>query len=347
METSVPKVRFTMEYERDCNLVLEEMWARGFELLLAERLGLVCPCPPFITFYVTGENMQIWEHHEALQWFKDRLLERNQQDSSFMSSVIHDYEQKIAQIEPFWVKGPSADRESIAKYLDLASRTFLLFTIWYYTGTDERTPELTRDLVMGVRNKDEFFAKSDMYVKECIVALGGRRELANLVLAGECPDLPDERVLAERAKGGTVSVDGKERFFGSLKDFARLHPEYEFVGLHDERIVQVDEFRGQSAFRGLVRGTVRVCKNYTQMLEVKEGDILVSPMTTPDFLPAMKKAAAFVTDEGGITCHAGIVAREMHKPCVIGTKIATKVLKDGDEVEVDADKGIVKVLKRS
>ncbi len=67
-------------------------------------------------------------------------------------------------------------------------------------------------------------------------------------------------------------------------------------------------------------------------------------MTTPDFLPAMERAAAFVTEEGGITCHAAIVAREMKKPCVIGTKIATKVFKDGDRVEVDATKGVVRKI---
>ncbi len=70
-------------------------------------------------------------------------------------------------------------------------------------------------------------------------------------------------------------------------------------------------------------------------------------MTRPDYLPAMKKASAFVTDEGGITCHAAIVAREMKKPCIVGTKIATKILKDGDEVEVDANAGMIRVLKRA
>ena len=67
-------------------------------------------------------------------------------------------------------------------------------------------------------------------------------------------------------------------------------------------------------------------------------------MTRPEFMPALKKAAAIITDEGGITCHAAIVARELKKPCIIGTKIATKVLKDGMMVEVDADKGVVKIL---
>jgi len=70
-------------------------------------------------------------------------------------------------------------------------------------------------------------------------------------------------------------------------------------------------------------------------------------MTTPDFMPAMQKAAAFVTDEGGITCHAGIVARELKKPCVIGTKIATQVFKDGDLVEVDAGQGTVRIIERA
>ena len=71
---------------------------------------------------------------------------------------------------------------------------------------------------------------------------------------------------------------------------------------------------------------------------------MVSSMTVPDFLPAMKRASAFVTDEGGITCHAAIIAREMKKPCIIGTKIATQVLKNGTEVEVDANNGVVKIL---
>jgi pyruvate,water dikinase len=72
--------------------------------------------------------------------------------------------------------------------------------------------------------------------------------------------------------------------------------------------------------------------------------VLVTSMTTPDFIVAMKKAGAIVTDEGGLSCHAAIVSRELKIPCVIGTKIATKVFKDGDRVEVDANKGIVKIL---
>ncbi len=89
---------------------------------------------------------------------------------------------------------------------------------------------------------------------------------------------------------------------------------------------------------------MKIVKNRQQASEVVEGDIIVSPMTQPDFIPAMQKAAAFVTDEGGVVCHAAVIAREMKKPCIVGTKIATQIFKDGDLVEVDADSGIVRKI---
>lgn len=116
-----------------------------------------------------------------------------------------------------------------------------------------------------------------------------------------------------------------------------------------DRIQKSDEgtIRGNVAFRGNVRGTVRILRSPAEQEHVRPGDVLVVGMTTPDYLPAMNRAAAFVTDEGGITCHAAIVAREMKKPCIIGTKIGTRVLKDGDMVEVDAEKGIVRIIERA
>ncbi len=70
-------------------------------------------------------------------------------------------------------------------------------------------------------------------------------------------------------------------------------------------------------------------------------------MTSPNFLQVLKAVNGIITDEGGITCHAAIISRELQTPCIIGTKIATKVLKDGDLVEVDAERGIVKILKKN
>jgi phosphoenolpyruvate synthase/pyruvate phosphate dikinase len=106
-----------------------------------------------------------------------------------------------------------------------------------------------------------------------------------------------------------------------------------------------EEIKGSVACKGLARGIARIVLSGADFGKVKKGDVIVSSMSTPDYLPVLKKAVAIVTDEGGITCHAAIVSREMKKPCIIGTKIATKVLHDGDLLEVDADKGIVKIIK--
>ena len=104
------------------------------------------------------------------------------------------------------------------------------------------------------------------------------------------------------------------------------------------------ELKGAIAFKGIVSGTAKVVMVAHEIGKVNEGDILIAPTTAPSFIFGMKRAAAFVTDEGGITSHAAIVSREMRKPCIIGTKFATKVFKDGDMVEVDAENGFVKKL---
>lgn len=105
--------------------------------------------------------------------------------------------------------------------------------------------------------------------------------------------------------------------------------------------------KGFSANGGKVKGIVRVILGSKDFHKLNPGDILVTTMTSVDFVPIMERAAAFVTNEGGITSHASIVAREMNKPCIIGTKNATQVLKDGDEVEVNADAGVVQIIQRA
>jgi len=109
----------------------------------------------------------------------------------------------------------------------------------------------------------------------------------------------------------------------------------------------VSELRGTPAAKGKARGKVRVVIGRDNFTDFKEGEVLVAEMTRPNFVPLMKKAAAIVTDEGSLTCHAAVVSRELGIPCVVGVKIATQIFKDGDVVEVDANHGVVKVIKKA
>jgi phosphohistidine swiveling domain-containing protein len=107
-------------------------------------------------------------------------------------------------------------------------------------------------------------------------------------------------------------------------------------------LTEVKELTGSTACVGKVSGRAKIVNVPEDMLKMQEGDILVSVATTPSIVPAMKKAAAIVTDEGGLTCHASIVSRELNIPCVVGLKVVTKFVKDGDLLEVDATKGLVR-----
>ena len=116
--------------------------------------------------------------------------------------------------------------------------------------------------------------------------------------------------------------------------------------LVEEAPQQSDIIKGNCAFPGIARGIVRVINLRSEVNKIKKGEILVSRATNPDLVTAMQRSSAIVTDEGGITCHAAIVSREMKKPCIIGTKVASKILKDGDLIEVDAGKGLVNIIKK-
>jgi pyruvate,water dikinase len=106
----------------------------------------------------------------------------------------------------------------------------------------------------------------------------------------------------------------------------------------EERIIIT---KGLGASPGLVSGTVKIIKEIDELDKVLDGDILVTTMTTPDMVPAMKRANGIVTDEGGVTCHAAIISRELGIPCVAGTGEATRILKENSEITIDGKKGLV------
>ncbi|HSE10409.1 MAG TPA: phosphoenolpyruvate synthase [Nocardioidaceae bacterium] len=99
---------------------------------------------------------------------------------------------------------------------------------------------------------------------------------------------------------------------------------------------------GLAAAPGIVSGPVRILRSTADAPRLLEGDVLVATMTSPDWVPTMRRAAALVTDGGGVTCHAAIVGRELHLPTVVATRTATTVLRDGEMVTVDGGRGVVR-----
>lgn len=151
----------------------------------------------------------------------------------------------------------------------------------------------------------------------------------------------DRGLVKDRQKGyGFFFSGGKYKVIGSQQVNALLEEE-------KKNFPHIREFRGQVAFPGHAQGIAKVVLNIKQLSKAGAGDILVAPQTMPTFVPLMKKVSAIVTDLGGITSHAAIVSRELRVPCIVGTGIASKVISDGDEIEVDAKNGIVRIIQKA
>lgn len=154
---------------------------------------------------------------------------------------------------------------------------------------------------------------------------------------------PDIDKILGRKDGSVWILNNEREGMVILQDEAAREFEKQRLVNEDEKMAK-DLIKGNTAYPGVVKGPVRIVMNASDLGKVQDGDVLVAVQTTPELLPGMKKAIAFVTDIGGITSHAAIVSREMKKPCIVGAKNATKVLKDGDLVKVDADHGYILLL---
>ncbi len=164
-------------------------------------------------------------------------------------------------------------------------------------------------------------------------------EEITLLLKENC--FPKDLVKKRKEFGCVVTSDKENRVIV----INNILPEYNTIIQEIDEQLSPEEVKGQIAYPGRVIGPVRIMHTYHDIKKVEIGDILIANTTHPNYLPAMQKAAAFITNEGGVVSHAAIVAREMKKPCIVGTKNATKVFNNHDLVEVDANKGTVRKIE--
>ncbi len=144
--------------------------------------------------------------------------------------------------------------------------------------------------------------------------------------------------------GDRINPDGRERYHALFIN-GKFQAFWGSWGIVQQKVEGVLEIKGIIACKGYAKGVVKIVNDLPDLKKFEQGDILVAPYTNPNMVPAMEKAAAIITNIGGLTSHAAIVSRELNKPCIIDTKNATQILSDGDVVEVDANVGIVRILK--
>lgn len=186
--------------------------------------------------------------------------------------------------------------------------------------------------------EDELNDKTKQKWTQKDIANFTNKEIIGYLQSGK---IPNREELKKRVSHNYIYYfDTKPHFIYNSKTISRALKIIQESGNNGQ------EIKGLVAFRGKARGMVAMVHSKKDLPKVKKGTILVARTTMPDYTHAMKKASGFVTEEGGITSHAAIISRELKKPCIVGTGNCTKILKDGDLVEVDANQGIVKILKK-
>lgn len=209
-------------------------------------------------------------------------------------------------------------------------------------GQNWDVDEKVKDILFEYRkNYDSIIYRGTDYLKEQLIK-GVPNNLKKFVSVLKIEELLNLSSLdlknIKKRLGGFVFYDGKIY----LSSFEKFLEENKFEVFNENL---GEGIKGDVAYGGIVKAPVKVVLSVEDFGKFNEGDILVTSMTTPKFTRIMGMASGIITDEGGVTCHASIVARELKKPCLVGCKNATQNLKDGDIVVLNANQGTVEKIE--
>ncbi len=232
------------------------------------------------------------------------------------------------------------------KILDIKSEKQQLLSYQKQLLKEINNPEVTllvkrlQDLTLLNEYRKAIFCKTTLNMQKIFKKIARKQKLVswkilyNLLPAEVAALIQNEKPSCFNRKTGVLLAEKKK--------VAELDS-HSLIDISDETVFDKNKdcIQGIGISGKKMKGIVRVIGSSAEFSKMQTGDIIVTRMTSVDFVPLFEKAGGIITDEGGVTCHAAVISRELNKTCVIGTKIATSVLKDGDIVIIDAETGIV------
>ena len=355
---------------KEFNQAYLEFWKHGLipefanwggEPILKEKLEKAIPkkdfvrvmeklsAPEYLSFYQEEElsllrvklgKKSIEEHTKEYFWIRNSYYESfilNEKDFEKELNEIENAENKIKEIINFPKKVKSEKKKIIEEF-----------------NLDSKTAKIAERLSYCIYWQDARKAKIfevNHRIKQYLIEISKEKNIPfedlEVYYCDEIIDLIEGKSLEKEI------VESRKKVFISLiedENIRLIHNQEEaekFIKPYIEKKVDknIKELKGIVASLGKVQGRSKILLNPKESDKVNGGDILIASFTSPEYIVAMRKAAAIVTDEGGITCHAAIVSRELGVPCIVNTGVATKIFKDNDLVEVDADNGIVRKIE--
>lgn len=343
----LPSVFSTLTTPERPSARVREKLARGklFKLARADKAFIdllkIVPEPPEDLFArkCPGTHAALAKHHERFWWIPYMYQGPGWGMDHFLRELTTMLESDADPQElRDRIRQASLERENLEASLSLTA--------------DERSIlALTRRLmfVKDARKDATYFAfaNSEGFWQTVAHRIGRPLRLTRMLLPEEVisglwrrADVPDEATLVARLDGLCVQYTGGQECLLVGRHSARALSNV--ISEEERPAGDGNELKGTCAVPGYAVGTVKIVNSPEEGREMHDGQILVSVATDPSLEPVMLRAAAIVTDMGGITCHAAIVSRELGTPCVVGTRFASQMLRDGEMVEVDATKGVIR-----
>jgi len=334
---------FGREYSEDCKNEL----GFGFEDII---------------FLVEGDLATVYRDNEKQKEFVQFLAEKSLMDPNFKERCLNIYYDLNRRLNEY-IQLPEKTAiisENLEEFIKLHRKfiAYFLVPLWSPNGFDkfdvseETKKSIYQEYETARKLTEHTYPEIEKFLQRIFLYISKKESITEKYLRAL---LPEE--LIEYSKTGKLPEENvlKERYDYCVL-LSNLNENKIVLGKEGKEIIEkisaidtkgISEIKGSIANKGKVIGNVRKIFMEKEMHTFNPEEILVTTMTRPEWLPIMKKAAGFITDAGGILSHAAIVSRELNKPCIIGTGTATQILKDGDLVELDANNGIVKILKSS
>lgn len=255
---------------------------------------------------------------------------------------VKKYFKRVERLQNFTEGGTLSKKTSKANIFKLVSKTLAFQALSFII------PYLTKDL--------KIFIKDRLLIKKCIQARVKTEEFLfpngklDLYLTGLDYTPKQFKNYKKDIKEFIIFdkklISNKEvvKYFKQLKK-ERFEERFEEKYIKTKIIKGLVVYKDEDEDKDKVKGKTKIILSQKDFYKMKKGDILVAINTTPNYIPVIRLASAIISDEGGFLSHAAIVSRELKIPCMVGTKIATKLLKDGDTVELNLTKGVVRMLK--
>lgn len=349
MQTRQKFPRYTRLFTRSLSLGLLSLWSDGESIDPRQWTPKRQPFLPYVVFVNHQGRQDGYYDLSGIAWIQNEIQRLQQHNENFFRLVATQFAKRTSALRSTFLREPTLTLPQLRRLTERVRKTWPWFeALWWSIELLEKTDRLDHPALSFLQKArkigEPMVPGADAVIRKSLQnAFPALGSLTDVVLLSEALQkrIPDTQELHSRQLS-YIYAEGKLSTKTSLEQFGRRN----HIAFVAQTTGRSQILHGHVAFPGNVQGRVRLVLNRHDVASFRRGEVLVAPSTTPDFLPALKKAVAIVSDEGGIICHAAIIARELKKPCIIGTKNAIDLFHNGDLVAVDATAGTVKILKK-